>query len=435
MTMFSERLILPAAAVILAGLLAGCGSSANSIGDTAGSDEALLGDLLGDIDLTEGGPNDDGQQTPDHAAPVPLTIPGQRLELRLTAGDRFPLVKTVEQTLVQKSSQFPATAESRLELHMDIQVEEVHPEAVLMTVLYTRVAFRHDVNGQSSTYDSTIHSGSLPVPLIPYAGMVNNGFSFWLGRDNRIRELVGYETFLERCVQQVPDGSRERLLAELQLRFRENGVASFVDDTIGLLPFAAGTVDNATAQVAVGDEWMREYHYTAPVPMTLKSTCRLLTLNEDTAEIDITGRLTPNTNSAQANDNHAAGVNVSGGRMVGSCVVDRTTGLPLQLNRTQYLNMTVELNNGQVVEQEKQVKTTIQSYRDSGAAVVKSERPAAASTGSDVAATRPSIGQTPVLQPNIRLSSGTQSGKAVSPIPTQVPGRSLQSTTRAVYPD
>ena len=50
---------------------------------------------------------------------------GEKLELRLKKGDRFPLVKTVEQRLEQKSDVVPAMARTKLELTLIITVEDV----------------------------------------------------------------------------------------------------------------------------------------------------------------------------------------------------------------------------------------------------------------------------------------------------------------------
>lgn len=285
---------------------------------------------------------------------------GHRLELRLSPGDQFPLVKTVTQNLVQKSAQWPASAETHLELHMHMRVEDARADGILMSVQYTRIVYRHDINGQQLAFDSA--SGRLPeaAELLPYAGMVNNGFAFWLGRNNKIRELVGYQEFLQRCVQQVPAANQQQLLQQLAARFGDNGVASFVDEAIGLLPYSETAQGNQATLVSAGDVWMHERRMTHPVPLMLKSTCRLLAIDNQTAEIDMTGRITQTAEAV------GSGVQVRDGRSMGSCVIDQATGLPLRLNRSTYLDMLVAVDNGQTVEQEKRVETTIQTQPATG---------------------------------------------------------------------
>ena len=261
------------------------------------------------------------EATSGHRATVPA---GEKLELRLRLGDRFPLVKTVEQTLIQKSDVVPAMARTKLELTLIITVEEVRSDALRLGVRYSRVAYQHDVNGQQLFYDSANHQGAVPWDAIPYAGMVENGFSFWLGRNNSIRELVGYKDFLERCVANVPLERRETLLSEISNRFGDDGVANFVDDTIGLLPYDSTVDEESATRVMPGDLWTRERRLMQPIPIHLMSAYRLLSLNDSTAEIEITGRVA--TGEADA-PNDAGRLRIIGGQSLGHCTVDRAHGI------------------------------------------------------------------------------------------------------------
>ena len=64
--------------------------------------------------------------------------------------------------------------------------------------------------------------------------MVNNGFSFWLGSDNQITELVDFPQFLSRCLKDIPAYEREKAVQLLAASAGKDGVANFVDDSIGL---------------------------------------------------------------------------------------------------------------------------------------------------------------------------------------------------------
>ena len=337
------------------------------------------------------------------------TVPaGEKLELRLKQGDRFPLYKTVEQTLVQKSDVVPAMARTKLELTLIITVDEVKSDAIRLGVQYSRVAYQHDVNGQQLSYDSDKHRGAVPWDAIPYAGMVNNGFAFWLGRNNSIREVVGYQDFLERCVANVPLERRETLLSEISNRFGDDGVANFVDDTIGLLPYD-NTVDEAAAtRVMPGDQWTRERRLMQPVPIHLTSVYRLVSLDDVSAEIEITGRVASGEAGAPSD---VGRLRILGGQSIGRCLVDRATGLPLEMNLSRFMKMQLTTSDNQQVIQEKQIETTIKSFPEMRGVTVGVQPP---NTG-------------------IQQVSGLRTQPdSVQPIPTQS-GNTLP--VRAVYPD
>ena len=407
----------------------GCGTSEPSANTT---DSAMIDDLLnaGDngkpepAEPVEGDHSRSNSMRPvsrsvsanaDRSNPAAL---GDRLELRLQEGDRFPLVKTIEQTLQQKSEIAPAFAFTRLELTMAINVEKVTADAILMSVFYSRVNYEHDVAGQRLSFDSSNHQGAVPWDVIPYAGMVGNGFSFWLGRDNSIREMVGYKEFLERCVAQVPLERRENLLAEISNRFGDDGVANFVDDSIGMLPFDATVDRDSASRVLPGDVWTRERRLMQPVPVHLSTTYRLSAMNEKTAEIEITGRVASGDAAATVG---AGRLRISGGHALGRCVVDRATGLPLEMNLTRLITMKITTSDAQEVVQEKQIVTTIRAFPEVRGPVADMTPP-------------PATPRARIQRPVIQRVSGIQGQDVSAP----EPGSNADLTTptvRAVYPD
>ena len=411
--------------VILLSAVVGCGNS-----ESAGTDSVdYMSDLLGPDDETTISAEPDDEFTndtellasddrnirtvsktsqPDQSKANRPRPVGEKLELRLQQGDRFPLVKTVEQTLTQRSDIAPAMARTKLELTMIITVEDVKADAILLGVRYNRVAYHHDINGQLLSYDSASHRGEIPWDAIPYAGMVNNGFSFWLGRNNSIRELVGYREFLERCVANVPLSRRETLLSEISNRFGDDGVANFVDDSIGLLPYD-NTVDAASAtRVMPGDLWTRERRLMQPVPIHLTSTYRLASLNKESAEIEITGRVAAGEAGAPSD---VGRLRIIGGQSLGRCIVDRPTGLPLEMNLSRFIKMQLTTSDNKNVIQEKQIETTIRTFPQKHGSTVEHQQP----------------------DSGIQRASGTTpQSNPIQPIPTQGGnGRAV----RAVYPE
>ncbi len=402
--------------VISLTMLTGCGNSSTdggaSVADSDAADQSLLGDILSDVDLTD----ETGEQSAGTATTgdsfvsvtsggIDATPNSNELKLRLKKGDRFPLTKTVQQTLIQNSRQSPASAQTRLDLFMEINVQDVQPESVVMQIVYKRIAYSQQIAGHSLSYDSATNRGPVPAELVPYAGMVENGFSFRLGKDNRIREVLGFNEFLQRCVQRVIPDQRQALITTLASRFGEDGVAGFVDDTIGLLPYSTTSGASPTV-VAEGDEWVRRQSLSGDSG-ELQTTCRLLSLGERTAEITLTGKVLPATVAAGSQP----AVSITGGRSTGSCVLNRQTGLPVEVNRSQYLQLAVRTPDGGIVQQQKQIKTTIRTAAN-GPVVQNSH----------------GIGLP--VPPTIQQVSGVRSAVGVDNISTS----NLSSTTTAVYP-
>ncbi|MCA9071231.1 MAG: hypothetical protein KDA84_20025, partial [Planctomycetaceae bacterium] len=116
-----------------------------------------------------------------------------RLELHLTPQKPLPLLKTVEQVLVQKTRSGERVSHSSLELAVTLRLEEKGQDgSQLLSVVYNRVRYRQDVAGRTFVFDSTVPNGQLPVEALPYKGLVGNGFSFWIGKNHRIIKPVGF---------------------------------------------------------------------------------------------------------------------------------------------------------------------------------------------------------------------------------------------------
>lgn len=413
--------------VLTSAVMFGCGQSEQANVSESPEDAQLMKELFGELEQNSDGTSADPRKS-GSVVPVARATGGGALELNLNEGDRFPLVKIVEQSLIQKPEQFAASAQTKLELHMAIEVQQVAADGILMRVEYSRVIYEHDVNGHRMAYDSDTHQNAIPEDVIPYAGMVKNGFAFWLSRDNTIRELVDYPQFLERCVAGIPVEKRQRLLADISARFGDDGVANFVDDAIGLLPFDSTVDPESATHVGPGDVWTRERRLMLPVPVYMTSTCRLVALNDSTAEIDITGRIAPGETYHDVRGDQSARVRIKGGQSYGSCTVDRATGLPLNLRRTRYLQMSVSTQDGATVEQDKRVVTTIRAFPTARGPVVQ-QRPG--SVPVSMSAPLQNTANRSGVQPAGAQQTGSPAPSGAIQIPTQGSG----STTRAVYPD
>lgn len=294
------------------------------------------------------------------------TAPVQKLTLNLKAGDRFPLLKTVEQELKQPSPKGWNISQSKLELTLLVTLQEIiqnDPQSAVkdprdgqkrFQVRYHRVKFSQNMPGQEVEYDSNAPPNPVPLAAQVYHGLKDNSFEFWIGADNQILELVGFKPFLERCLKDVPPAQRQQVWDMLAAATGADGIANFVDDSIGLLP------PNA---VRLGETWTNSRNIPQPVPMHVNNKYTLRQISPQTAEIDIVGTIAPSATYGPA-DQPSSGVQVTirGGHSLGSCTIDRRTGLPVQSKVEQSMQMKVRMSGGIEFDQQKTAVTTIRAF-------------------------------------------------------------------------
>lgn len=351
---------------LVTGLLAGCDR-----GEGPGGAEPEL-----PVWLTQEPASDSG--SPSQSEQQLEQIEKARLGLNLNAGDRFPLRKVVEQELTQTSANGESqVSRSRLEVMFAITVADRKEDRTQLQVRYDRVQYSHDVAGERIEYDSTRHAGfdgagfrgpdvgvdaprgemsdEIPIAVRAYHHMVNDGFSFWLGADNQIEEVEGFTEFVQRCLSDVPEDRRREVLLGIEAGTGETGVANFVDNSIGLLPYGTGP--------APGDSWERPQRIGRPVPMHISNVYTLKELDDNFAVIDIRGKIAP-TASLDKSTRTSRGVEitVNGGETIGSCTIFRETGLPRESRVDRTVDMTLTVIGGHTFQQRKQVTTTIEAF-------------------------------------------------------------------------
>lgn len=340
----------------LLGNLAGCGSKETS------PDDGESGGALSDL----------GASGDRSTADVKLTsvknTQTENLELRLKVGDRFPLIKTVEQRLKQLSSKGgpPTESSSLLTLTMAIQVEEIRDGVKKLGVQYQRVRYEHDIAGEKIRYDSAVIEKSLPEAAQVYQGLANNGFSFLLSADNRIIKVLEFDAFLKKCVRHAPTEQQNELLTRLVASTEDEGIANFVDDSIGLLPYNVDS-RHAGGSVKVGDTWRKTRQIVRPIPLTIDTRYRLESLNERYANVELLGQIMPAKIEQVGNHSLRQAVpsekmTLRDGHCFGSSVIDRESGLPIQSRVVRNMNMMLELPNGAMFNQQKEITTTIRAF-------------------------------------------------------------------------
>ena len=304
-------------------------------------------------------------------ADTEATPPVADTQLKLKVGQRFPLRKIVSQTLTQFVSGQQTQSQSRLELMLEVRVQDVQTERTKMQVRYLAVRYSQTINGQATLYDSRATNPVVPPEAQMYSGLINNGFAFWIGSNHQIGELEGFDGFLSRCVDGIPNGQRQHAIAILAAQVGESKIANFIDDSIGLLP------ENGEPQV--GQKWQKTRHVLQPLPIQLNMTCALDRLNKDDLEVSIVGHIQPNV-SQSLNHQVTPGIRltVEKGHTLGSCRISRTTGLPIHSQQTMELDFLVHIPDGGQFRQHKQIVTEISTY-EQNAAPIQLAKPTAAS--------------------------------------------------------
>jgi hypothetical protein len=330
--------------------------------------------------------DDDQVLTADDAGDSsPAVAPPRKLELNVKPGDRFPLLKTVEHTLRQPTEQGWSVSRSNLEMLMSVTVKEIRPQAdraagfvdprageKRLEVQYHRILFSQQLPGSNKIeYNSDAPFYPVPPTAAGYHGLKDNGFEFWLDKDNQIVEIVAFDQFINRCLRDVPAGQCQQLRAAMGATAGGDCLANFVDDSIGLLP---------TAAVREGDSWVRDRQILQPVPMHSSTRYVLRRITDEVAEIDIVGTLSALISNVDNPVRQDVEVSIRGGQSIGTCVLDRRTGLPRHSKVEQSLDMSVKLANGSEFEQHKSTVTTVESIpAQRGANISPSAAPPAGS--------------------------------------------------------
>ena len=298
--------------------------------------------------------NIDGGQTdarPASHSGVPSTETAVG-NLRLAQGDRYRFVRTVQQNLTQQTRGARRHSSSTLTLRITVQVDAVQDDGFLLTASYSDINYSHDIAGERVQFTSATAPGSLPVELQPYRGLMDNELSFRLGRNNRITGVEGLPQFLSRCVRYVPAAGQQQILRQLSAS-PQDAVASFVDETIGLLPFGD------TSGLTVGDSWNLDRQINSPLPMYLSSTCSLKDLSNDIATVSLSGRIAAPNGAGQSLD--GVQLVLRDGRTIGNCQFNASTGLPIRCQIERNFDLDASLNDGTEVRQLKKIVTTIQA--------------------------------------------------------------------------
>ena len=322
-----------------------------------------------EIDLTE--VDEEGNsESADLPRSSPLQrsapVPSENEKTKCAVGDRLAYLKSVEHRLTQVDQEGTRVSSSRTDVKLSIVVDRIMADGrKLLTVQFQQVHHTQDILGKRIAYSSDTPGAPIPQEALLYAGLANNGFSFWLGSNNKILEVVGFGDFLRQCLRNIPEPSRTTVRQQFEESKGFEGIANFIDDSIGLLPLS-DDLRRPGAAVAKGATWELEPRYCeTPIPVVTNTRCILKDLSEDSAEILLTGR----TNGTQE---HTVMHDVSGdlkvfikaGHATGTCRVNPQTGMPIKSQIQRSIEMVMELPDGSRIQQNKDTVTTLSSMDD-----------------------------------------------------------------------
>jgi hypothetical protein len=297
--------------------------------------------------------------------PPPVVPQTGVLELKLTENEPFPLSKTVEQRLTETDSAGNVSvSQSRTDMLLSLNVDSTHPDGrKRMTVRFHRVYYEEDIRGVRSVYSSEKPGETIPRNCLLYAGLVDNSFSFFVGPNNKVAELVDFKDFLQRCLRKVPPQDVANVRQQLEATVRsEDGISTFIDDSIGLLPYSNDPA-HPGVEVREGSHWELKRYTENPIPTFTTTTCTLNELSRNSAEIGLTGTISgPPNPITRRSPGGEIKVLVKGGYCTGSCRLDRRTGLPTQSLVQRSLQLAMELPNGQKIEQNKETVSSVTSF-------------------------------------------------------------------------
>ena len=325
--------------LLLTATLAGCGWWDSSEEEAFEEDLPTLGASITSAPAEEAEKTDDADVLPKAA---------------VSTGSRFALRRRVVQTV----SQGDVLSRTTLELDLTISIDEIIADgARRFGVHYDRVRYSGELAGETFDYDSKNSGTAAPIQAWAYRGLVDNSFYFWIDQSGKTK-LVGFDRFLRRCVEALPHADREAVLSRLSVITDAEGVARFVDETIGLLADSPLQPQRSDG-LKIGDHWTNQRKISGDVPTQVFTEYTVKSLTAEVVEVEIRGIVSPSNPPIVAVSHRGDPlVTINGGKTIGACTLDRQTGLPRSSSIEQFIDMSVKLADGTKFEQRKHVIST-----------------------------------------------------------------------------
>jgi hypothetical protein len=276
-------------------------------------------------------------------------------------GDRFPLSKIIENRLTQSDNEGSHISSSRAEIMMSLVIDNILADGrKQITVRYHQIRYEQEIQGNRIAYSSDQPPELAPKEALLYSGLVNNGFSFWIGSNNKVIELIGFNDFLQRCLRNVPAQHMAATQRQLESTSGEGSIANFIDDSIGMIPYDSN-LKHPDISLQPGAVWEPEPQTCeTPIPMVTNHRCILKELAPNSAELLLTGRISGSANPMVIhNPDGDFKVLIKGGHSTGTCRIDRKSGFPTDSRIQRSVEFVMELPDGERIHQIKETLTTL----------------------------------------------------------------------------
>ena len=273
--------------------------------------------------------------------------------------------KVIEQSLTGDPGSSLNAVSEKIELLLSMTVIDETPTSYALEVSFHNIRYHHTIGDQQIVYDSR-SSANVPPEALPYQGLLENGFTLILNRDNTIREIQGYPQFVEKCISQYPvslqQGLRQRLGGSVTNSQQTVSMAmSFLDESIALLPFGPLASDGDSFALEV--TWPTSFVRSQPVPVEESIQSRIQHISGDgqTAHVTIRGELRP-LNPQGSVTTSAVRTRILGGEITGSCSISLETGLPKSSRIQREFALEIASLRQQTITARKIVVTSLEAW-------------------------------------------------------------------------
>ena len=283
----------------------------------------------------------------------------------MTKGEQYYFHKVIEQSLTGDPGSSLNAVSEKIELLLSMTVINETPTSYGLEVSFHNIRYHHTVGDQQIVYDSR-SSANVPPEALPYQGLLENGFTLVLNRDNTIREIKGYPKFIEKCISQYPvslqQGLTQRLGGDATNPQQTVSMAmSFLDESIALLPFGPLTFEGDSFPLE--STWPTSFVRSQPVPVEESIQSRIQHVSGDgqTAHVTIRGELRP-LNPQGSVTVTAVRTRILGGEITGSCSISLETGLPKSCRIQRDLALEIASLSQPTITARKIVVTSLEAW-------------------------------------------------------------------------
>lgn len=251
------------------------------------------------------------------------------LRLKLRAGDRFHLRRTLEQEMTHRPRGVETKLKQKFGAEYAVEVRSAGADGTAeLAVQYYRLTYELDGPDGRIEFDSSAPPDVIPPPARMFAATAGHSLTALLGPDGTVREVRGGDelfAMLSATLDLAEGAARDRARESWRQQVGEAALTEDLELALRVLPPRA---------VRPGQTWTTQVvlstiQATATRQFTLKS------LEGGVATIDFTARLAPIPNAPASETEGMRMTTEVSGTQQGTCRVDSSSGLLRSATWTQ----------------------------------------------------------------------------------------------------